>query len=171
MTAWRSVELHVEPPFNYRLSLEATPPLPPLKASGGLLQRCLILEGVAVPVRLRFEGGIEDPRADLLTPSWVGEYLVEEALRRAMWMTCAELRLEEAYRAADSNPRLARLVEELRGLKPWLAPEPWEGLASSVVFQQVSLRAAYAMLSSLVQRLGTSIEVEGEVFKAFPTPL
>jgi DNA-3-methyladenine glycosylase II len=168
--AWRKLELNVEPPFNYKLSLEATPPLPPLEVRGSLIQRSLNVGGAPIPVKLSVEGGTESPRAALLTPSWVDEELAEAAAARAEWMICAKLRLEDAYRSAARDAKLRRLVEELRGLKPWLSPDPWEGLATSIVFQQVSLKAAYAMLLSLVERLGRSVEVGGEAFKSFPTP-
>lgn len=168
--AWRKLELSVEPPFNFKLSLEATPPLPPLEVRGSLLQRGLSVEGASIPIKLSVEGGVEAPEAVLLTPSWVDEELAEAAAKQAEWMICAKLRLEDAYRSAAQDAKLRRLVEELRGLKPWLSPDPWEGLATSIVLQQVSLKAAYAMLSSLVERLGRTIKVGGESFKSFPTP-
>lgn len=168
--AWRALELSVKPPFNYELSLEATPPLPPFERLGSELRRCVWLRGEPIPIKLRVNGSVEEPSAELQVPSWLNDELAEEALRLASWMTCADLSLEEAYRDAE-RAGLRRLVEELRGLKPWLCPDPWEGLAASIVFQQVSLRAAYAMLTSFVQRLGRCVEVEGERFSAFPRPL
>jgi len=168
--AWRSLRLGVKPPFNHGLSLEATPPPPPFKKMGAELRRCIWLRGSLVPIKLRMSGSVEEPVVELKVPAWLSSQLVEEALRLASWMTCADLSLDEAYREAE-RAGLGWLVEELRGLKPWLCPSPWEGLASSIVLQQVSLKAAYAMLASLVQRLGRHVELEGELFSAFPTPL
>ncbi|MEM4699734.1 MAG: hypothetical protein QXT74_02130 [Candidatus Nezhaarchaeales archaeon] len=168
--AWRAVELSVEPPFDYRLSMQATPPPPPLEASGEELRRCLQIDGEPVPVRLRLSGSVEEPSALLYAPAALGSRLVDEAARRIERLICARLSLEGAYRSAEADPGLRRLVRGLRGLKPWLAPDPWEGLVTSIAFQQVSLRAAYSMLSSLAQRLGASVEAGGAVFRSLPSP-
>ena len=57
--------------------------------------------------------------------------------------------------AAASDPVLARLAESLRGLRPVLAPDPFEALVSSITAQQVSLQAALAIRSRLIFRFGT----------------
>ncbi len=49
---------------------------------------------------------------------------------------------------------LARLREPLRGLRPPLAPDPFEALVTSITAQQVSLFAAFALRSRLVERYG-----------------
>ncbi|MCX8205037.1 MAG: hypothetical protein N3H31_05250 [Candidatus Nezhaarchaeota archaeon] len=167
---WRTVELSVEAPFNYELSLKATPPPPPFELAGLELRRCLCVSGEHVPIRLRVGGCVDEPSAYLQVPSRLSDRLVDEAARRAEWFMCAKLRLEEVYRSIPGGAGLERLVRELRGLKLWLAPDPWEGLVASITLQQVSLRAAYAMLSSLAQRLGPSVEVEGKVFRSLPPP-
>ncbi len=65
--------------------------------------------------------------------------------------------------AADAI--LAPLAERLRGLRPVLAPDPFESLVTSITAQQVSLFAAFAIRSRLIERFG----VPGEHAYAFPT--
>jgi DNA-3-methyladenine glycosylase II len=60
---------------------------------------------------------------------------------------------------------MAVLVRRLRGLRPPLAPDPFEALVSSITAQQVSLFAAFAIRSRFVERFG---EPAGRVH-AFPT--
>jgi DNA-3-methyladenine glycosylase II len=55
---------------------------------------------------------------------------------------------------AATEPVLARLVESLRGLRPPLAPDPWETLVTSITAQQVSLHAAFAVRNRFIQRFG-----------------
>lgn len=62
--------------------------------------------------------------------------------------------LDEFYGFATSDPTLAVLVEELRGLRPPIAVEPFESLVTSITAQQVSLRAAFAIRNRLVERFG-----------------
>jgi DNA-3-methyladenine glycosylase II len=60
---------------------------------------------------------------------------------------------------------LAGLVTRLRGLRPPLAPDPFEALVGSITSQQVSLFAAFAIRSRLIARFGQPTE---HAF-AFPT--
>jgi DNA-3-methyladenine glycosylase II len=49
---------------------------------------------------------------------------------------------------------LAGLVERFRGLRPPLAPDPFESLVTSITAQQVSLFAAFAIRNRLIERFG-----------------
>jgi DNA-3-methyladenine glycosylase II len=66
----------------------------------------------------------------------------------------APFELKLFYGFAVFEPVLARLVENLRGLRPPLAPTPFESLVTSITAQQVSLFAAFAIRNRLIQRFG-----------------
>ena len=66
--------------------------------------------------------------------------------------------------AAEADPVLARLAKVLAGFRPTLAPDPFEALVGSITAQQVSLFAAFAIRSRLIERFGTRV---GRVY-AFP---
>jgi 3-methyladenine DNA glycosylase/8-oxoguanine DNA glycosylase len=55
---------------------------------------------------------------------------------------------------AVTDPVLAGLVERFRGLRPPLAPDPFESLVTSITAQQVSLFAAFAIRNRLIERFG-----------------
>jgi DNA-3-methyladenine glycosylase II len=76
-----------------------------------------------------------------------------------------EFDLDEFYGFAASDPTLADLVAELRGLRPPIAVEPFESLVTSITAQQVSLRAAFAIRNRLIERFGIRA---GHAY-AFPT--
>jgi 3-methyladenine DNA glycosylase/8-oxoguanine DNA glycosylase len=76
-----------------------------------------------------------------------------------------EFDLEAFYGFAEGEPVLARLVAELRGLRPPIAVEPFESLVTSITAQQVSLYAAFAIRNRLIERYG----VPAEHAYAFPT--
>jgi DNA-3-methyladenine glycosylase II len=67
--------------------------------------------------------------------------------------------------AAGADPVLARLAKVLAGFRPPLAPDPFEALVGSITAQQVSLFAAFAVRSRLIERFGVRV---GRVY-AFPT--
>ena len=66
----------------------------------------------------------------------------------------AEFDLDPFYAFAATDPVLAGLVERLRGLRPPVAPDPFESLVTSITAQQVSLHAAFAIRGRLVERFG-----------------
>jgi DNA-3-methyladenine glycosylase II len=66
----------------------------------------------------------------------------------------AEFDLEAFHAFASGQPVLARAVGVLRGLRPPLAPGPFEALVTSITAQQVSLHAAFAIRSRFVELLG-----------------
>ena len=73
----------------------------------------------------------------------------------------------DAFRAwAAADPLLSRIETRLRGLRPPLAPDPFETLVTSITAQQVSLFAAFAVRSRMIERFGR----RGAVAWAFPTP-
>jgi DNA-3-methyladenine glycosylase II len=59
---------------------------------------------------------------------------------------------------AATDPVLARLAEGLRGLRPPLAPDPYETLVTSITAQQISLHAAFAVRNRFVQAFGEPFE-------------
>jgi DNA-3-methyladenine glycosylase II len=56
--------------------------------------------------------------------------------------------------AQQADGALPRLVSTLQGLRPPLAPDPFESLVTSITAQQVSLRAAFAIRNRLIDRFG-----------------
>ncbi|HEX7255247.1 MAG TPA: hypothetical protein VF236_04905 [Gaiellaceae bacterium] len=63
------------------------------------------------------------------------------------------------------DPVLAPQVARLRGLRPALAPDPFEMLVGAITAQQISLKAAFAVRNRFVERFG----IRGEHAYAFPT--
>jgi DNA-3-methyladenine glycosylase II len=57
-------------------------------------------------------------------------------------------------RFAHTEATLAGIVPRLAGLRPPLAPDPFEALVSSITAQQVSLHSAFAVRSRLIERFG-----------------
>jgi DNA-3-methyladenine glycosylase II len=74
--------------------------------------------------------------------------------------------LDAFYAFAMFDSVLGRIAERLRGLRPPLAPTPFESLVTSITAQQVSLYAAFAIRNRLIGRFGTPA---GDHAVAFPT--
>ena len=72
-------------------------------------------------------------------------------------------------RAAEGIPWLSPLAERMRGVRPPRYPTLWEACVNAIVFQQISLHAASAIMRRLIVALGRSVDSEGVAVYAFPT--
>lgn len=77
----------------------------------------------------------------------------------------ADFELDPFYAWAEGDEVLRELVPRLAGLRPPLAPDPYEALVSAISAQQVSLFAAFAIRNRMVERFG----VRGVHAYEFPT--
>ncbi|MEO7986712.1 MAG: hypothetical protein ABI766_09270, partial [Gemmatimonadales bacterium] len=67
--------------------------------------------------------------------------------------------LAEFDRSAADIPWLSPLIKRMRGVKPPRYPTLWEACANAIVFQQVSLRAASAIMHRLIVALGRPVDM------------
>ena len=121
------------------------------------------LGGFAEPVIV----SVTQPRADKLMISVTGAE-VEAALASVRRMLGVERNLSTFHRRARSISWLAPLAQRMRGLKPPRYPGLFEACANAILFQQISLHAASAIMRRLIQALGTPVEFDGVPLVVFP---
>ncbi|HEV8497473.1 MAG TPA: hypothetical protein VGQ56_11455 [Gemmatimonadaceae bacterium] len=76
--------------------------------------------------------------------------------------------LSAFHRRARGVPWLAPLARRMRGLRPPRYPELFEACTNAIVFQQVSLFAASAIMRRLLGVVGADVEHEGIPLVVFP---
>lgn len=97
-------------------------------------------------------------------------------LEGARWLATVErmlgtqVELEPWYRTARTPAWLGALARDFRGLKPPRYPNLWEALAHAVVFAQISMHAAAAIMRRMVEACGEPVFCEGLRLYAFPSP-
>jgi len=94
----------------------------------------------------------------------------ERALALVRRMLGVDRDLTRFDRAAAKVPWLRGLAKRMRGVKPPRYPTLWEACVNAVVFQQISLHAASAILRRVIEALGSKLEGAGGVLYAFPSP-
>ncbi len=72
-------------------------------------------------------------------------------------------------RAAARISWLRPLARRMRGVKPPRYSSLWEACVNSIVFQQLSLHAASAILRKMILALGAPLTHNGSTFHAFPS--
>ncbi|GAC1408001.1 MAG: DNA-3-methyladenine glycosidase II [Candidatus Velthaea sp.] len=78
--------------------------------------------------------------------------------------------LDRFYRAAQTWPWLHAIVQNARGVKPPRYPTLWEAMVNAVVFQQVSIHAAAAILRRVIECYTVGVRVEGVTIAPFAPP-
>jgi DNA-3-methyladenine glycosylase II len=79
-----------------------------------------------------------------------------------------EVDLEPFYRSAAHIDWLAPLVAGARGVKPPRYPSVWEACVNAIVYQQVSIHAAGAILRRVIERYSEPVAVADGQLYAFP---
>ena len=156
-------------PFDFELTLEATPPAYPFVYENGSLRRAFKLEsGKLVPVEVRSLGTIEEPLLEVTVHADVSRRVCDQIKRDLSLFLCLNDDLSEAFELMQSYEKLAPLMKTLRGVRPWTEMRPFEGLVCTVIFQQISIWAAFSIIRSLVERLGPRVRAKNKVFYEFP---
>jgi DNA-3-methyladenine glycosylase II len=81
-----------------------------------------------------------------------------------------EVDLTRFYHSASQVGWLHPLVSRMRGVKPPRYPSLWEACVNAVVFQQISLHAASAIMGRLTKGVGEPVEHSGVLLYSFPGP-
>jgi len=113
---------------------------------------------------------VTQPSADAVDvrlegPAAAAHFDPEAVVRRALG---TDVDLTAFYDGARSVPWLDRLAAGARGVKPPRYPTLWESIVNAVVYQQVSIHAAGAILRRVIERYAPGREVEGA--RLFPFP-
>jgi DNA-3-methyladenine glycosylase II len=85
-------------------------------------------------------------------------------------MLGVEVDLTRFYRPASDIQWLHPLVSRMRGVRPPRYPTIWEACVNAIVFQQISLHAASAIMGRLTMGLSEPVEHGGVRLYRFPSP-
>lgn len=143
---------------------------PANRFDGDAFCRVLRLDGRLYPYQVRAEGGVEDARLLVEVAGGAAGAVREAVTREVRRIYGLDFDLAGFYRMAKADPALAPLIEPLYGLRPSLAPTPFEMLVGSITAQQVNLSFAFACRARLVRRFGEPTTIGGAAVHAFPEP-
>jgi DNA-3-methyladenine glycosylase II len=143
---------------------------PANRLGDGVFRRVLRLEGRRWPYEVRWRGGVDDTRLRVRVPGARGARVTAAVRHEARQIFGLDFDLPGFYRMAKADPALAPLVEPLYGLRPTLAPDPFEMLVGAIIAQQVNLTFAFTLRARLVRRYGVGCAVGGATVHAFPEP-
>jgi DNA-3-methyladenine glycosylase II len=143
---------------------------PANRLSPGVFRRAVKVDRRWRGYEVRWSGGVDGARLLVSTPGERSARVLEAAANEVARICGLGLDVEGFYLVAEEDPVMEALVPRLRGLRPTLAPQPFEMLVGSVCAQQVNLSFAFALKARLVRRFGTAVEVGGHTVYGFPEP-
>jgi len=100
----------------------------------------------------------------------VGEPFAGDAESLVRRMLGIDVDLAPFYTASATPPWLADLVTRARGVKPPRYPSMWEAIVNAVVFQQISIHAASAILRRVIEALAPARSDDAGL-ALFPEPV
>jgi DNA-3-methyladenine glycosylase II len=74
------------------------------------------------------------------------------------------------YEETKTDKVLTHLTQKLWGLKSPTTQTVFEALLDSIVEQQISLKVANSLEKKLIKKFGDALDLEGEVYYAYPIP-
>jgi DNA-3-methyladenine glycosylase II len=113
---------------------------------------------------------VTQPSAQLLSARATGDLVLDvaEVTRR---MLGVDVNLSGFYAGARDIPWLDRIVTAARGVRPPRYPSLWEAIVNAVIFQQISIHAAAAILRRVIERYEVVLDAGGVALAPFPPPL
>jgi DNA-3-methyladenine glycosylase II len=138
---------------------------------GATYRRVVAINGRAMELAVRQSGGPAAPRLDVtVTPaprSGTETWQLRRLLDRLLGL---RIDLSAWYDTANRDPRLRRLADKFRGVKPPRFPTIFEALVNAFACQQLSLEAGLTILNRLETARGTAFGTPPHVAYAFPAP-
>jgi DNA-3-methyladenine glycosylase II len=178
-----SADLHVftgtltpRPPFDFVKSLGFLRGFGPTEGeqifASGSLTKAVTLQGRAVAFELHSTGTIEEPE---LVYRLYSEQSLNEADRAAVtdrlrFFLSLDDDLRPFYEIGSADPSLAPVIERFYGLHQPKFLTPFEIACWAILGQRQPWRVAHRTKLALVERWGTSITLQGEIYRAFPEP-
>lgn len=129
----------------------------------GILERALRVDGRVAVLQAR------QPAADMVEVRCTGmESSTAKVLVTRMLGT--DVDLSQWYGRVRAVPWLHELSDRLAGVKPPRYPSLWEALCHSIVFQQISIHAAAAIMRRMIERYSEPLTIAGRELRPFPEP-
>ena len=172
-----TITLHLQPtpPFDFELTagyhtyFQARSGADNLDA--GVYRRLLDLDGRLLLVSVRSAGSVDSPELVIeLRGEGLSDADGEVAAAQVRWMLGTDQELAPFYALAESDPALAGLARQFRGLHLPRTATLFEALTVAILGQQISASVARTMRTLLIERYGTRAEFDGATYYAFPRP-
>ena len=162
------------PPFRFDLSSEifANGDKQIRNYENGLFWQVIRVNDKLILATVEAAGTIDKPEvsAQLKSDSAITEEDKKKAENAVKALFSLDFDLKPFYETVKDDKIMADLTRKLWGLKSPTTPTVFEALVDSIVEQQISMKVATSIENKIVKKFGDVLELEGDVYYAYPTP-
>jgi len=166
--------IYPEPPFDFERSAglhsRFKNSLPDV-FENAFYRRVLRVGKKLVLVSVSSKGTIEKPKLLVEVTPQLGKSSENRMLRKLLHSLFASSFDFNGFYGLAKRDRVMKMVaENVKGLRPVPPPTIFEAVIIAITEQQISLNAAIAIRSRLIEKYGDRVMFDGDIFYAFPTP-
>ena len=165
------------PPFDFSKSLQFLGIFGPTKneqtVSTHSLTKAISIDGQTVVFQLTSIGTTEKPGLEytLFSAKPFSQAMENAVLERITFFLSLKDDLQPFYRFGRADPDFAPIIEHLYGYHQVKFLTPFENACWAVLTQRNPMKIAQQTKQALVEKYGSSLEVSGSVYWAFPEPM
>ena len=163
-------------PFDFSKSLDFLGMFPPMRDDQKIeelsLTRAVCVGGNMVVFNVRSTGLIKNPRLKyvLVSDRALSPGIREAVVDRISFFLSLSDDLEQFYRIGYGDVDFAPVLQKYYGLHHVKFITPFECASWAVLSQRYPMSAAQKVKQAIMEKVGTALEVEGSVYRAFPEP-
>ncbi len=163
-------------PFDFSKSLDFLGVFPPMRDDQKIeelsLTRAVCIGSQMVVFNVRSTGLIKNPRLKyvLLSDRTLSSGIRDAVIDRIGFFLSLSDDLEPFYRIGYGDVDFAPVLQKYYGLHHVKFITPFECASWAVLSQRYPMSAAQKVKQAIMEKFGTSLEVEGRLFRAFPEP-
>ena len=165
------------PPFDFSKSLQFLGIFGPTKneqtVSTHSLTKAISIDGQTVVFQLTSIGTTEKPGLEytLFSAKPFSQAMENAVVERITFFLSLKDDLQPFYRLGREDPDFAPIIEHLYGYHQVKFLTPFENACWAVLTQRNPMKIAQQTKQALVEKYGSSLEVSGSVYWAFPEPM
>jgi DNA-3-methyladenine glycosylase II len=165
------------PPFDFDKSLQFLGIFEPTKneqrVSSRSLTKAICIDGQTVVFQLDSSGTTEDPKLEytLFSAQPITEATKDTVVERVNFFLSLDDDLEPFYRIGREDSDFAPIIEHLYGYHQVKFLTPFENACWAVLTQRNPMSIAQKTKQALTERFGSSLELNGTIYWAFPEPI
>jgi DNA-3-methyladenine glycosylase II len=165
------------PPFDFSKSLQFLGIFGPTKneqtVSTHSLTKAISIDGQTVVFQLTSIGTTEKPELEysLFSAKPFSQAMENAVVERITFFLSLKDDLQPFYRLGRADPDFAPIIEHLYGYHQVKFLTPFENACWAVLTQRNPMKIAQQTKQMLVEKYGSSLEVSGSVYRAFPEPM
>lgn len=174
MTFCETITVPASPPFNFDLTAQIfqNGDKQIRTYTNGQFSLVLKINEKLAQVKVSSIGTVERPelRAELITSSPITNQDKKKAREIVAFIFSLDFNLRSFYYEIRNDLTMNKMAQQFCGLKSPTTPTVFESLVDSIIEQQISIKVAIALEEKLIKELGDRLDIDGDVFYAFPTP-